>query len=73
MGFILLVIAVIVILKLMADSKYRKLETEVLTKLGFSSWNIISHTDAEVTVKSRQALEKYHFGAEDFAEPCLLR
>ena len=59
MGFILLVIAVIVILKLLADSKYRKLEAEVLSKLGFSSWNIISHIDAEVTVKSRQALEKY--------------
>ena len=58
MGFILLVVAVIVILKLMADSKYRKLEAEVLKKLGFSSWNIISHIDAEVTVKSRQALEK---------------
>lgn len=37
MGFILLVVAVIVILKLMADSKYRKLEAEVLKKLGFSS------------------------------------
>ena len=59
MGFILLVVAVIVILKLMADSKYRKLEAEVLKKLGFSSWNIISHIDAEVTVKSRQTLEKY--------------
>ena len=54
MGFILLVVAVIVILKLMADSKYRKLEAEVLKKLGFSSWNIISHIDAEVTVKSQR-------------------
>ena len=59
MGFILFAIAVIVIFKVMADSKYRKLEAEVLSKLGFSSWNIISHIDAEVTVKSRQALEKY--------------
>ena len=59
MGFILLVMAVICILKISADRKFRKLETDVLSKLGFSSWNIISNIDAEVTVKSRQALEKY--------------
>lgn len=59
MGFILLVIVVICILKLMADNKYKKLEADVLNKLGYSGWNVISYCDAEVTVKSRQALEKY--------------
>lgn len=35
------------------------MEAEVLRKLGFSSWNIISYFDEYVTVKSRQTLEKY--------------
>ena len=60
------VMVIMLVIKLIANSKkrkreaeYRELEIAVLEKLGFSSWNIISHTDAEVTVKSRQALEKY--------------
>lgn len=59
MGFILLVIIVFCVLKMISENKYKKLEAEVLNKLGFSNWNIISYCDAEVTVKSRQALEKY--------------
>lgn len=39
--------------------KYAKLEAEVLGELGFSNWEMISSIDATVTVKSRQALEKY--------------
>ena len=31
-----------------------------MQKLGFSSWNIISYFDEQVTVKSRQTLEKYN-------------
>ena len=59
MVLILLVIVAICVFKIVMDNKYKKLEAEVLNKLGFSGWNIISYCDAEVTVKSRQALEKY--------------
>ena len=40
-------------------AKYKKLEAVVLNELGFSSWNVVSYYDERVTVKSRQALEKY--------------
>jgi len=59
MVFIILAIVAIVILYEMAENKYKKFEAEVLEKLGLSGWNIIQYCDAEVTVKSRQALEKY--------------
>ncbi len=41
------------------EEKYRKLEFEVLGILGFRSWDTIPYFDEYVTVKSRQALEKY--------------
>ena len=56
---ILAVIIAIVTVKSINEKKYRELETEVLKKLGFSNWNIVSYYDEYVTVKSRQALEKY--------------
>lgn len=55
LAIIVLIIAVLVI----TEQKYKKLETEVLTELGFSNWNIISYFDEYVTGKSRQTLEKY--------------
>lgn len=57
--FLLFVIILIIIITIYNKKKYKELETEVLKKLGFSSWNIISYFDEDVTVKSRQALEKY--------------
>ena len=59
MGLILVVIIVAIVLHVRSEKKYKELETEVLSELGFPSWNVISYCDAEVTVKSRQALEKY--------------
>lgn len=59
MGFIILAVLAIIILRGISESKYKKFETEVLAELGFSDWNIVSFYDVEVTVKSRQALEKY--------------
>ena len=56
---ILAVIIVIVTVKSMNDKKYRELESEVLKKLGFRNWDVASYYDNSVTVKSRQALEKY--------------
>lgn len=53
------VIIVIVTVKSINEKKYRELEYEVLKKLGFPNWNIVSYYDEYVTVKSRQALEKY--------------
>lgn len=53
------VIVTIVIPKAIKEKKYKELETEVLKKLNFSNWNIVSHFDEIVIVKSRQTLEKY--------------
>ena len=48
-----------VIIKLVIEKKYRKLETEVLKKLNFHNWNVASNFDEEIIVKSRKTLEKY--------------
>lgn len=56
---ILTIIAIIVIIKIILDKQFKKLEMEVLRKLGLISWNTISYYDEYVTVKSRQTLEKY--------------
>lgn len=48
-----------VIIKLVIEKKYRKLETEVLKKLNFHNWNVASYFDEEIIVKSRKTLEKY--------------
>lgn len=52
---LLTIIVIIIIFK----QTYKKLEANVLKTLGFSNWNIIPYFDEYVTVKSRQALEKY--------------
>ena len=62
MPFLIIVIAIIVIIavtKSINEKKYRELEAEVLKKIGFLNWNIVSYIDENVTVKSRQTLEKY--------------
>lgn len=58
---ILVVVTVIVIIaySVIKEMKYQKLESEVLNELGFSNWDIVSNIDKNITVKSRQALEKY--------------
>lgn len=56
---ILLIVSMVVLYKVIKDTKYKKLETDVLNELGFSSWDFVSYIDGNVTVKSRQALEKY--------------
>ena len=58
-GIFLIGLIVKAILTSIANNKYHALETEVLGKLGFSNWNFVSYFDSYVTVKSRQALEKY--------------
>ena len=52
-------IIILIAIKIMTDVKYKRLETEVLRKLGFFSWNVVSYFDEYVIVKSRQTLEKY--------------
>ena len=37
----------------------KKLETEILEEFGVSNWDFVSYYDGYITVKSRQALEKY--------------
>ena len=60
MAFVLVIILIIIVAKIITTQQYKKLEAEVLQKLGFSSWNVISYIDERVTVKSRQTLEKYN-------------
>lgn len=55
----LTIIVTILIIIIIFEQKYRRLETEVLQELGFSNWNIIPYFDEYVTVKSRQTLQKY--------------
>ena len=57
-GMLLFVLVLATIL-LINKIKYKKLESEILTKLGFRDWNIAPYIDAYVIVKSRQTLEKY--------------
>lgn len=55
MPVVLIIIIVIIIYKI----KYRILEKEVLKKLGFKNWSIVSYYDKNVIVKSRPAFEGY--------------
>lgn len=59
MILVIAVIILIIVVKLIMDKKYKELEAAVLKDLGFSGWNLVSYIDRSVTVKSRQALEKY--------------
>lgn len=43
----------------MREKEYNKLQSDALIELGYQKWNIVSYFDMYVTVKSRQALEKY--------------
>ena len=56
---IMIAILAFFVAKSVRKQQYKKLEAEVMNALGFSNWNIISYFDADVTVKSRRALENY--------------
>ena len=56
--FIALLVA-LVAFKIIAKIDYNNMESAVLQELGFKDWNIVPYFDYSVTVKSRQALEKY--------------
>lgn len=58
-AIIISIIVAIITVYTINEKKYKELESEVLRKLGFPNWNIISYFDENVIVKSRQALEKY--------------
>ena len=58
MPLLIIIVAIIVVIAI-NEKKYKELESEVLKKLNFSSWNIVSYFDEDVVVKSRQSLEKY--------------
>ena len=59
MLILIAIIALIVFFKIIPDQKYKKLQAAVLQDLGFQNWDIVSYYDVYVTVKSRQALDKY--------------
>ena len=50
--FLAIILAIIVYV-VIREMKYTELENEVLKKLGFLNWNIVSYIDSFVTVKSR--------------------
>lgn len=58
-GLILIIYFAVVILEVGKKRQYKKLESEVLHELRLYNWNSVPHFDTSVTVKSRQALEKY--------------
>ena len=67
--FIISIISIVVIVVIVAisivviknEEMYRELENEVLSKLQFKSWNVVSYYDDTIIVKSRQTLEKYDY------------
>ena len=59
---LILIVAIIVIIiafNVIKENNYKKLEAEVLNKLGYSSLDIIPYYDEHIIVKSRQALENH--------------
>lgn len=56
---ITIIVLAVVVINSIRKQQYEKLETEVLSALGFNNWNLVSYFDAYVTVKSRQTLGKY--------------
>lgn len=68
MGVIILVLLAAIIVILVADHmkkeeekrQYKILKNEVLNELGFYKFDIISDFDADIIVKSRQALENFN-------------
>lgn len=56
---IIAIIIVIIVIVVIREKQYKELETEVLKELGLPNWEIVSYYDENVTVKSRQTLEKY--------------
>ncbi len=58
-GVALALVALSIVYSIIKSLKYRKLKSEALTELGFSSWDIVPFIDDTVIVKSRQALENY--------------
>lgn len=59
MDLILIIILVIIVVRHTRKQQYKKLEAEVLNKLGFPNWDIVPYFDEYIIVKSRQTLEKY--------------
>ena len=59
MFFILSITIAVLVFVLVSEKKYKQLEADVLKKLDFPSWNVVSYIDDQVTVKSRSSLEKY--------------
>ena len=59
MVLVVAIIVTIIAVYIIIEQNYKKLEAEVLRELGFSNWNVFLYFDEYVTVKSRQALEKY--------------
>ena len=47
------------IIKRKREKEFAKLQSDVLSELNFNSWDTIPYFDEYITVKSRQALEKY--------------
>lgn len=59
MIFFLIIMIAIVTIIIIRKQKYKELESEVLRELGFPNGINIHYFDEYITVKSRQALEKY--------------
>ena len=60
MNWIAVVIIALIIIKIIRNQQYKKMEKDVLRELGFQNRNMIPYIDEDITVKSRQSLEKYN-------------
>lgn len=58
-GFIIFLIIIVITISVVRESKYKQMESEALTKLGYSNWEFVFHYDDYVRVKSRQTLNNY--------------
>lgn len=54
------IIGIYLCVKSINDSRYKKLEAEVLKELGIPYWNVSPRIDKNVEVKSRKSLESYN-------------
>ena len=58
MNWIVVVIIALIIIKIIRNQQYKKMEKDVLRKLEFQNRDMIPYIDEGITVKSRQSLER---------------
>ena len=68
MNWIAVVIIALIIIKIMRNQQYKKMEKDVLRELGFQNRNMIPYIDEDITVKSRQVIQRKTRVADTFRQ-----